>query len=298
MPAGNLTIDAFYPIQYQTNLDLALQQMDSRLQNAVTRADFIGKKKAFNLYNSREAVAISSRLQSTPTNELSGGKYWLTQSPYEVTETFDENNDFFLSQITLPTSEAVMNFAASFNRTMDNVVISALGGTRYIGEDGTTSDALPSGQKVAIDYVESGSAVNSGLTIGKLRQASYVLDVNNVPMDERYIVIAAAQKRDLLRAGEIGDADYNTVRALVNAEIDTFMGFKFIHTNLLPTAGGGTTQAVYAFHKSGLKLSVGKRESYMDIRPDLRHALTVRSVMNLGAVRTENEKVVEITCSI
>jgi len=288
---GNLTIDKFYPIQYQTSMDLALQQLDSRLQGAVSRADFIGKKKAFNLYNSREAVAISSRLQTTPTNELSGSKYWLTQNPYEVTETFDENDEFFLSQIALPTSEAVQTFAASFNRTIDTIVIAALGGTRYIGEDGTTSDALPSGQKVAINYVESGTAVNSGLTIGKLRQAGYILDTSNVPMDERYMVIGPAQKRDLLRAGEIGDADYNTVRALVNAEIDTFMGFKFIHTTLV-------TNTPYAFHKTGIKLSVGKRATYMDIRPDLRHALTVRSVMDLGAVRTENEKVVEITCAV
>lgn len=294
----SLTIDQFYPIQYQTSVDLALQQLDSRLQNAVSRADFIGKKKAFNLMNSRAATLITSRKQSTPNNDTSMEKYWLTQSPYEITETFDENDEFFLSQISLPTSEVVMNFAASFNRTMDSVVIGALSGTRYIGEDGTTADVLPSGQKIAINYVESGSAVNSGLTIGKLRQASYVLDNANVPMDERYIVIGPSQKRDLLRAGEIGDADYNTVRALVNAEIDTFMGFKFVHTTLIPTGGGGTTQPVYAFHKSGVKLSVGKRASYMDIRPDLRHSLTVRSVMDIGAVRTENEKVVEITCAI
>lgn len=292
----SLTINQFYPIQYQTGVDLALQQLDSRLQNAVSRADFVGKKKAFNLMNARAAVAITSRKVATPDNDTSLEKYWLTQNPYEVTETFDENDEFFLSQIALPTSEAVMNFASSFNRTIDTVVINALSGTRYIGEDGTTADVLPSGQKVLIDYVESGSVVNSGLTIGKLRQAGYLLDDNDVPADERYIVIGAAQKRDLLRAGEIGDADYNTVRALVNAEINTFMGFNFIHTNLITSAGG--SQPVYAFHKSGVKLSVGKRASYMDIRPDLRHSLTVRSVMDIGAVRSENEKVVQIACSV
>lgn len=292
----SLTVNQFYPIQYQTGVDLALQQLDSRLQNAVSRADFIGKKKAFNLMNSRAATLISSRKGATPDNDTSMDKYWITQNPYEITETFDENDEFFLSQISLPTSEVVLNFASSFNRTMDSTVIGALSGTRYIGEDGTTADVLPSGQKIAINYVESGSTVNSGLTIGKLRQASYVLDNSNVPMDERYIVIGPAQKRDLLRAGEVGDADYNTVRALVNAEIDTFMGFKFVHTTLIPAGVG--TQPVYAFHKSGVKLSVGKRASYMDIRPDLRHSLTVRSVMDIGAVRTENEKVVEIACAI
>lgn len=291
----SLTIDQFFPTQYQTNVDLAVQQYVSKIQNAVTRADFVGQKKAFNLMNSLSAVAIVSRKQATPNNDVSLEKYWLTQTPYEVTETFDENDDFFLSQIVLPTSEAVQSFAASFNRTIDDTIIAAANGTRYIGETGVTTDALPSGQKVAVDYVEAGSAVSSGLTIGKLRQASYLLDSNNVPEDERYIVIGPAQKRDLLRAGEIGDADYNTVRALVNAEIDTFMGFKFIHSTRLTTGGG--SRKVLAFHKNGIKLSVGKKASYMDIRPDLRHSLTVRSVMNLGAVRTENERVVEIACA-
>ena len=292
----SLTIDQFYPIQYQTNVDLALQQMESKLQNAVFRADFVGERKAFNLMNKRAAVAITSRKQATPDNDTSLEKYWLTQTPYEITETFDENDEFFLSQISLPTSEVVMNFAASFNRTMDSVIIAAMSGTRLIGEDGTTSDVLPSGQKVAINFVESGSSVNSGLTIGKLRQAAYILDSDDVPSDERYMVIGAAQKRDLLRAGEIGDADYNTVRALVNGEIDTFMGFKFLHTNLIPSSG--SVQPVYAFHKTGVKFSVGKRASYMDILPERRHSLQIRSVMNLGAVRTENEKVVEILCAV
>lgn len=290
----SLTIDQFYPTQYQSSVDLAVQQLKSKLQDAVTRADFVGEKKAFNIMNSTAAVAITARKASTPDNNTSLEKYWLTQTSYELTETFDENDDFFLSQISLPTSEVVQNFAAGFNRTIDDVVIAAAYGSRYIGEGGTDADALPAGQKVAVNYVESGSAVNSGLTIGKLRQASFLLDNANVPEDDRFIVIGPAQKRDLLRAGEIGDADYNTVRALVNAEIDTFMGFKFVHSTRLPL---NTTRKVIAFHKSGLKLSVGKKVSYMDIRPDLRHALTVRSVMNLGAVRAENEKVVEITCA-
>jgi hypothetical protein len=34
----------------------------------------------------------------------------------------------------------------------------------------------------------------------------------------------------------------------------------------------------------------------MDVRPDRNHALQVRSVARLGAVRLEEKKVVEISC--
>ena len=295
----SLTIDQFYPNQYQTNVDLAIQQLESKLQGAVTREDFEGKRKAFNLLNSRAASLISARKQATPDNDPSLEKYWLTQNSYQVTETLDEFDDFYLAQIVLPTSPMVQNFAASFNRTVDDVIIQAVDGVRLVGEDGTTSSQLSSfngdSQRIAVDYVESGSAVNSGLTIGKLRQASYLLDAQNVPEDDRFIVVGPAQKRDLLRAGEIGDADYNTVRALVNAEINTFMGFTFLHSTRLGTLGGN--RKVLVFHRTGVKFSLGTRKSYMDIRPDLSHALTVRSTMALGAVRTEDEKVVTIACA-
>ena len=289
------SVDTFFPIQYQTSVDLAIQQMQSKLQNAVSRVDFQGERKAFNLMNKiSSATAISSRKQATPDVDADLTKYWLTQTPYESVNIYDENDEFFLAQISLPTSESVMNIASVFNRTIDDVILAAARGTRYIGEDGTTSDALPSGQKVAVDYVESGSAVSSGLTIGKLRQAAYILDSNDVPTDERYLAIHAAQKRDLLRAAEIGDADYNTVRALVDGQVNTFMGFNIIWTNRVPLS---TTRKVIAWHKNALKLSVGKKATYMDIRPDLRHSLQIRSVMNLGAVRAENEGVVEISCA-
>ena len=295
----SLTINQFYPNQYQTNVDLAIQQLESKVQAAVTREDFEGKRKAFNLLNSRAASLISSRKQSTPNNDPDMDKYWLTQNSYQVTETLDEFDDFYLAQIVLPTSPMVQNFAASFNRTVDDIIIAAADGDRFIGEDGTTTSKLSSfngdSQRIKVNYVESGSQVSSGLTIGKLRQASYLLDVQNVPEDDRYIIVGPAQKRDLLRAGEIGDADYNTVRALVNAEINTFMGFTFLHSTRLGTIS--TYRKVLAFHKTGVKFSMGQKKSYMDVRPDLSHALTVRSTMALGAVRTEDEKVVSIECA-
>ena len=292
----SITIDNFFPTQYQINVDLAVQQIQSKLQNSVMRDDFVGQTKAYNLMDAiANATAITSRSQATPTVDAALEKYWLTQSPYEVTNTFDENDAFFLSQIVLPTSEAVQTFAASFNRQIDSTILSAALGTRYIGAAGTTSDVLPSGQKIAANFVESGTAVNSGLTIGKLRQASYLLDIANVPEQERTLVIHPYQKRDLLRAGEVGDFDYNEVRALVNGQINTFMGFDIIWSTLVAASGG--TRACVAFHKNGIKLAIGKRATYMDIRPDLRHALTVRSVMNIGAVRTENTRVVEIDCT-
>ena len=158
-----------------------------------------------------------------------------------------------------------------------------------------TSTALPASQKVAVNYVESGTAANSGLTIAKLRRAKFILDSNEVDEEEeRIIVVSAKQLQDLLRTTEVTSADYNTVRALVDGAVNTFMGFKFRRTQLLPVATN--VRSCYAYVKSGIVLAERGLKTHMDVRTDLSHSLQIRSVASLGATRMEEKKVVEIAC--
>jgi hypothetical protein len=291
-------IDTFYPVEFQKNFDHALQQMDARLASAVTRADFTGKKKWFNLANDRSFSRITTRKGDTPDGEFDASKYWLTQSPWELATTFDEWDEHFLGSIVLPTSDTVSSHAYALNRTQDDVIIAALDATRYIGEDGTTPDAFPGGQSIAATYAESGSA-SSGLTIAKLRRAKYLMDVAEVPASDRYLVYGAQQVNDLLRTTELTSADFNTVKALVDGQPGSFLGFKFIDSQRLPvgTVGGtADVRSCFAFHKSAIKFSLQGVSTKMDILPQRRHALQIRSIAMMGAVRSENEKVVRIYC--
>jgi hypothetical protein len=292
-------IDTFYPVTFQTSFDQVLQQMDSRLLNAVTRADFTGKKKWFNLLNDSEAQDILTRKGDTPDGEFDGSKYWLTQRPKEKVTTFDEWDKHFLGTIVLPTSDEVQSHAMAFNRAIDDVLISAFDATRYIGEDGTTTDAFPAGQSIASNYVETGSTAQSGMTLGKLRRAKYLMDVSEVPDSERYIVFGAQEEQDLLRDTTLTSADFNTVKALVDGNVGTFLGFKFLKSQRLPigtVSGVADIRSCFAFHKSAIKFAMSDRQTRMDVLPMRRHALQIRSTMMLGAARTENEKVVRIYC--
>lgn len=282
---------------FQTSFDQVLQQMDSRLLGSITRADFTGKKKWFNLLNDSEAQDILTRKGDTPDGEFDGSKYWLTQRPKEKVTTFDEWDKHFLGTIVLPTSDEVQSHAMAFNRATDDVIISAFDATRYIGEDGTTTDSFPAGQSIASNYVETGSDTPSGMTLAKLRRAKYLMDVSEVPDSERYIVIGAKQEQDLLRDTNLTSADFNTVKALVDGKVDTFLGFKFLKSQRLPVgtvSGVADIRSCFAFHKSAIKFAMSDRQTRMDILPQRRHALQIRSTMMLGAVRTENEKVVRI----
>lgn len=291
-----LTIPEFYPNQFDSAWKQELQQSDSRLLSAVTRADFTGKKKAFNLITPRSAEKILARKGTTPDGDFDGNKYWLTQSPYQLVTTFDEWDETYLGQIILPTSEEFQAHRSGFNRSIDDVIIESFDATRYIGEDGTTADSFPGGQSIAVNYVETGSPANSGLTIGKLRAAKQTMDENEVPDGDRYIAVTAQEVQDLLRTTEVTSADFNTVRALASGQLDTFLGFKFIRTERLPINTSTDVTSVFAWHKSGLKFSMHGLKAYMDVLPTRTHSLQLRTTAMFGAVRCQNQYVVRVYC--
>jgi hypothetical protein len=184
----------------------------------------------------------------------------------------------------------------AFNRAIDDVIINAFDATRYIGEDGTAPDTFDTNYSLASTYVENGTSAASGLTIGKLRRAKYLMDLAEVPNADRMLVCGAQQVQDLLRTTEVTSEDYSSVKALVSGQVDTFLGFKFLSSQRLARNTSTDIRSVFAFHKSAIKFAMSDRKVQMDILPTRRHALQIRSTMMLGAVRSENEKVVRIYC--
>ncbi len=100
-----------------------------------------------------------------------------------------------------------------------------------------------------------------GLTLAKARKAKKALDKNGVPNTERYFVCGAAQLNDdLLGSTEVTSSDYNSVKALVNGELNTFLGFKWKMVGDRDEGGlplSGTTRTCIAYHKASTGLAIG-----------------------------------------
>jgi hypothetical protein len=288
-------IDTFFPTEFSSNWEHILQQEQSILGSVVNDATFTGDRKKFNQAGDEEMTDVTTRKGDTPDGDFDATAYWLSHRPKELVTTFDEWDATFLGNVVLPTSDTVKLHAQAYNRALDATIRDALGGTRYIGTDGTTTDALPSGQKVAKDFAEVGTGANSGLTIEKLRQAMYLMDEAQVPSEGRYMVIKAKQKQDLLRTTEATNKLYTEVQALYNGQINHFMGFTFLVYKGLSTLEANVRQC-FAFHRDAIKKSVHGRQVHMDKLPTRRHALQIRTVAMMGAVRTQNELVVQVAC--
>jgi hypothetical protein len=127
--------------------------------------------------------------------------------------------------------------------------------------------------------------------------------MNNVSANEPwYFVCTEQQKQDLLADSTVTSVDYNSVKALVGGEIDSFMGFKFVQIDGDVGANpivaiSGVHRSCIAYAESGLLLGVGL-EKFTDIqqRVDKNYSYQIFSEMWIGAIRTSEKKVVEVLC--
>jgi len=281
-------IDTAFVNQFSANVQMLSQQMGSLLRNAVDVESVNGEKAFFDQVGSSAAVKKTSRHADTPLVETPHTRRMVTMSDYEWADLIDEQDKVRL--LIDPTSTYGRAAAAAMGRAMDDEIIAAALGTAKTGKDGGTDTALPAGQKIA-----HGSA---GLTIAKLVSAKELLDAASVdPSIPRHIIVSPKQISDLLNNTTVTSSDFNTVKALAQGEINSFVGFNFIVSNRLTTDSNSDRQVI-AFAQDGLKVGMGKEPmAKIDERADKSYATQVYYCQTLGATRMEEEKVVEIACN-
>ncbi len=274
--------------QFSANVQMLSQQMGSLLRNAVDIESVNGEKAFFDQVGSAAAVKRTSRHGDTPLIETPHTRRMVTMSDYEYADLIDDQDRVRL--LIDPTSTYGRAAAAAMGRAMDDEIIAAALGTSLTGKDGSTSTALPAGQKIA-----HGSA---GLTIAKLVSAKELLDAASVdPSIPRHIIVSPKQVSDLLNNTTVTSSDFNTVKALAQGEINTFVGFNFIVSNRLTTDANGNRQVI-AFASDGLKVAMGKEPSAkIDERADKSYATQVYYCQTMGATRMEEAKVCELACT-
>lgn len=282
------------------------QQKDHRLAGTydtqmVTGEAFRGDIIGSQTYAMRQ---VSARAAKTEPSDVPTGFWWVRPRTFDKTTWIDQFDHILLGQLGDPNSPTARQHAIAANRQKDLILFAALGGTRYIGSQGTTAQALPTtggpagtGQKIAVTY-GTGSA-NSGLQLAKLTQASFILDGNDVEEDGRHFGYAAKELNNLItNVDQVNSVLYNDVRALRDGRIRDFMGFNFRRSQLTPFSSGSTTvRLCYAYQKMFVMLGVGEDvKTTIDRLPMQSNAWQVYTCLLLDATRTEDEGVVEVAC--
>lgn len=291
--------------QFSDNLIMLSQQKGSKLRDAVMSKIVTGNAAYFERLGPTEVLLRTSRHSQSPLVDTPHSRRMVTINSYEWGDALDKQDEIRI--LINPESAYAQNAAYAFGRKMDDLIIAAATGNSVSvssslpNGDNRTNIALPAAQTIT----EAGTL---DLTLEKLISAKKKLQQANVDVknEQLYIVCNASAIASLLTTpsgkdvNPVTSADYNTVKALVKGEIDTFMGFTFIQTErILGTADGTNAdpKLVLAFAKSGLGLAIGRDVSVrIAERADLSFATYVYGSMDIGAVRVEEEKVVSIQC--
>jgi len=178
--------------------------------------------------------------------------------------------------------ELVEVVSKSIARRMDQICIDAL-------------DAASSPSTVATSVGGAGTNMN----IAKLRAAAKALNENNVPSEDRYLLMHASQLDALLGETEITSADYAAVKALVRGEINTFMGFNILTMGDRDEGGlpKPSTRTCYAWHKDSLGYAESMaQKTEVNYVPE-KTSFLVSSMFSAGAIAIDDEGIVQISCT-
>ncbi|MFI3243300.1 MAG: phage capsid protein [Akkermansia sp.] len=297
-------IENNYQVKYSEKWGSYLQQEASRLDKYVTvESNLAGKMVAFDQFGLLSFTEKTSRMASTVLDEAPTTRRVMYPHIYTKAVGFDEYDFKKLAQNDVPVSKTIESMRAAAARCMDNVMLNGFLGTNYTGEHGTTNVNFPTSQVIAEDYVESGTAVDSNLTVSKLREALSMLhraeawsDERRAYGDELVLACTSSQINSLLKEPEVSSYDYNTVRALAEGKIDSFMGFKIIRTEQLPVASG--IRSCLAWVKSRAQFGIWDDfKVKLTVRDDLDEALQIRAKFACGACRLQEEGFVKINCA-
>lgn len=293
----SVEIEKSFVQQYKSNVMMLLQQKGSKLRSTVRIESQSAEYAYYDQLGQTQAQPVLGRHTDTPLVSTPHDRRRVGMIDYDWADLIDKKD--LIRNLIDPTSPYATNASWAIGRAMDDVIINALFGTAYTGKDGSTTVAFPASQQIAVnDHSYDSGSGNVGLTIGKLIAARTLIKKAEIMDDEEiYIVVNAAKMSDLLTTTQVTSADYNTVKALVNGQIDTFLGFKFVHCERILT-NASSQYRVPVYTKNGLLLAMGEDISVsVDKRTDKRNSTQVYASATFGATRLEEKRVVEIICT-
>ena len=275
------TQNQIYALAYSQNIMQLAQQKYSKLINCVYRRSNVRGKAFFQDQIGQWTMSVKAgRNSQTPNNDPNLGRRMGIMVDYNDNRLLDRTDE--LKAISDPRSAYTIAAAQSLGRQIDDVIIqNGLLGTAYSGETGATT-------------VTNSNLVNASsgsMTLARIIAVKQVFDIADIEMEDRFIVIRPDALDNLLNTTAATSSDYNSVKALVRGEINTWMGFNWIPSTRIAAASSSTLIGI-AFQRYGSCLAMADAPVVRtDERTDLSYSWQVYYELNIGAVRLEENRV-------
>ena len=280
--------------QYSTNIAMLLQQKGSKFRGAVNVGSHVGKQASpVDQIGKVEMQTVNSRFAPMGRVDAPTDRRWVFPTDFDLPQLIDEFDKLRL--ITDPSSAYVQNAVMAAGRQMDRLIIGSFLGTAKTGENGGTSTSFTAANEV--DVAVGGA--NSKLNVAKLKAVKELMMSKFIDFEseEVYVGITAADHASLLNDIQVISLDFNSTPVLQNGRVTEFLGFKFIHNELIEAQLAGTNEVTLpVWCKSGMYLGLWNDvENSVSKRNDLQgEPWQVYTKMTAGATRLEEDKVFAI----
>ena len=301
----SLQIPVAFVDQFKANILVLSQQKPAKLRMVCRPESVTGDTMYVERIGPKDAQPRGARHGATPISDADHSRRKLSMADYVVPADLIDKPDK-LKLLIDPQGVYVQNQTFSLNRQIDDVIIAAIFGAAYSAHTGATTvnnydvgecRLVESDGSIAAAGSDWSNTTETPLTIAKLLTCKQLLDDAEIDEDrQRYFLCNPYNLNQLLNTTEVKNADYNTVKALAQGYIDTFMGFKFLKSTRLPvddTDTGATKCA--AFASNAIVLAVAEEPSVsISVRNDLLDSIQVFSTLSIGATRVEGPAIVPI----
>ncbi len=263
-------------------------QARGRLRNTVTtRTGITGDAYQFTRMGQGIANQKATQADVTPMN-IDHNRQSVTLQRWlapEYTDIFD-NDEVNFDEM----NELAQTIAKALGRREDQLILDVMAAGSF-----STS---PSGADQGLDIVTGAAA----LTVAKVREVNERFQDLEIEDGDKHIAITPKGLNDLLGDNNVTSSDFNTVKALVTGELNTWMGMNF-HILGTRTEGGlplnGSDQAAFAWHRGAVGYAVGKIDmmTKVDWVPQKTSWLS-NGMLRSGSVLRENAGITRINYTV
>jgi hypothetical protein len=267
---------------YDQEVKLAYQG-SGYLRHAVRlKTGVVGQQFAFRLMGAAIAYQQTTSAELITPNDTSHSKVFATLTNWRVgdyTDLFDQAETNIDERADL-----ARNHAMALGRREDQLII----------------DAIDAAASIAGTVDEDFGATTSGITADKLRRAKRYLVARQAMGTDHYFLINAAGLETALAEIEVTSADYQTMRALVDADLMNKKAFGFTFKVIEDRVEGGlpsistSIRQCFAYDKNAVGLATALEPSArVDFIPE-RAAWLSQVIYKAGAAVIDPLGIVEV----
>ena len=256
-------------------------QAESLLRGTMrTRSGVAGNTVKFPTIGKGVATLRVPQTDVTPLN-VTYGQVTATMQDFiaaEYSDIFQQSHINFDER-----SELVQVVSKSIARRMDQIMIDALNAA---GGTSTVATTV-------------GPGGNTDMNIEKLRATAKALNEKNVPSEGRHLLMHATQLDALLGETEVTSQDFASVKALVQGEINSFMGFNILTMGDRDEGGvpKPSTRTCFAWHTDSMGYAESMaQKTEVNYVPE-KTSFLVSSMFSAGSVAIDGEGIVKISCT-